>query len=107
MPRNPLDAVRGIAAGESRPYHGTALQKSRIVARLMRGPASRPELELVCGAPSVTKRISELRREGFEIVAGWAPVSGPGGTVSVVTVYALAERDERQGDLFDGADGSR
>jgi hypothetical protein len=100
MNHNPLDAVHGIAGGESRPYYCTALQRSCILARLMRGPVSRPELERLCGAPSVTKRISELRRQGFSIASGWVEVSGPGGTVQVVTVYALEMRDDRQGELF-------
>lgn len=97
---NPIDAAQAVAGR----YHGAALQRSRIIARLLRGPASRPELERVCGAPSVTKRISELRRMGFQITGGWAPMTGPDGTVNVVMVYALAERDDRQGDLFAGAD---
>lgn len=100
MKHNPLDAVRGIAAEQASPYNCTALQRSRIVARLMRGPATRAELERACGAPSVTKRISELRRQGFDITSGWAPMAGPGGTVSVCTVYAFAEPDDRQADLF-------
>lgn len=100
MRNNPLDAVRSVTAGESALYYGAALQRSCILARLMRGPASRPELERHCAAPSVTKRISELRRQGFEISSGWAPVSGPGGTAQVVTVYCLAMPDDRQADLF-------
>jgi Helix-turn-helix domain len=100
MQHNPLDAVRGIAAGEPAHYYGAALQRSCILARLMRGPASRPALELHCAAPSVTKRISELRRQGFNIASGWASVSGPGGTAQVVTVYCLAVPDDRQANLF-------
>ena len=100
MQRNPLDAVRGIAADQSRPYYGAALQRSCIMARLMRGPATRHELERLCLAPSVTKRISELRGQGFPIDGGWAPMAGPGGSRSVVMVYALAAEEDRQGDLF-------
>jgi hypothetical protein len=100
MRKNPLDAVHGIAAAERSSYYGAALQRSCILARLMRGPASRHELERHCGAPSVTKRVSELRRMGYEIDGGWAPMAGPGGTVSVAMVYCLAVPDDRQGNLF-------
>jgi len=100
MTHNPLDVAHGVAATQGRSYYGTALQKSCILARLLRGPASRQELERRCGAPSVTKRISELRRDGFNITSGWAPMAGPGGLISVQTVYALVEIDSRQADLF-------
>lgn len=101
MPRrehNPLDVVHGAAG--SAPYYSAALQRSCILARLMRGPATRAELEAHCRAPCVTKRISELRRQGFEIVSGWVPVAGPGGTVSVMAVYSLSVPDDQQGELF-------
>lgn len=102
MQGNPIPAVRGIAADKVRPYYGAALQRSCILARLMRGPVARQELERVCGAPSVTKRISELRRQGFPIFGGFAPISGPGGTISVCMIYSLDTPDDRQGDLFAG-----
>ena len=97
---NPLDAVRGIAADRGRLYYGTALQRSCILARLMRGPATRDELERLCGVRSVTKRISELRRQGFLIAGDWVTIAGPGGSASLARAYALTAGDDRQGDLF-------
>lgn len=76
------------------------MQRTCILSRLMRGPATRAELAHLCGSPSVTKRISELRRQGFAIVSGWVSIAGPGGTVSLTAVYYLAEPDTRQADLF-------
>ena len=97
--RSPIDAIGGAADG-GRPYNGTARQRACIVARLSRGPASRGELEAECSAPSVTKRVSELRGQGFDIRSTWVHRTGPAGTASVTTVYALAEPDDRQRDLF-------
>ncbi len=68
---SPLDAVGQLAGGSHAGYWGAAMQ-----------------------------RISELRRQGFAIVSGWAPIAGPGGTVSLTAVYYLAEPDTRQRDLF-------
>lgn len=97
---SPLAAAHGMAASAGRPYYGAALQRSCIMARLMSGPATRAELERTCRAPCVTKRISELRRQGFEIAGGWAPMAGPDGTVTATRVYSLAPRDDSQGSLF-------
>lgn len=97
---NPLNAMRGIAATQGRLYYGAALQRSCILARLMRGPATRDEMERLCGARSVTKRISELRRQGFRIAGEFVPISGPGGSVSLAMVYTLSAGDDRQHDLF-------
>lgn len=75
----------------------TRAQRARIVARLQAGPCDGPTLAAACWAPSVTKRLSELRREGWPIRTTWAQRIGPDGTASVVAVYALAEeRDPRQ-----------
>lgn len=101
---NPLDAVTQLGDLSCSGYWGSAGQRSCIMARLMKGPATRAALAQACGSPSVTKRISELRRQGFAIVSGWAPIAGPGGTVSLTAIYYLAEPDTRQRDLFpDGA----
>ncbi len=100
MQRNPLDAVRDIAADRGRLYYGTALQRSCILGRLMRGPATRDELERMCGVRSVTKRISELRRQGFPIAGDFVPIAGPGGSGSLAMVYVLSHSEDRQGELF-------
>lgn len=100
--RSPIDAI-GTGAGGGRPYNTAARQRACILAVLTRGPASRRELETECGAPCVTKRISELRERGFDIRSSWAPMRGPGGTASVTTVYHLATPDDRQADLFEPA----
>lgn len=97
MRHNPLDA---IGAASSAPYYGAGLQRTCILARLMDGPATKQQLEHSCRSPTVTKRISELRRQGFAIVSGWVSVAGPGGTVSLTTVYSMAEPNDRQGNLF-------
>ena len=98
---NPLDAVGQLAGGSRSGYWGAAMQRTCILSRLMKGPATRAALAQACGSPSVTKRISELRRrDGFLILSGWAPIAGPGGTVSLTAVYYLAEPDTRQADLF-------
>lgn len=61
-----------------------ALQRQCIVQRLQREPATRTDLERKCDAPSVTKRISELRRFGWRI---------PGEPI----------KETAQGDLFETA----
>jgi hypothetical protein len=100
MRRNPLDAVRDIATDRGRLYYGSALQRSCILGRLMRGPATRDELERLCGARSVTKRVSELRRQGFPIAGDFVPIAGPGGSASLAMVYTLTAGEDRQPDLF-------
>jgi hypothetical protein len=97
---NPLDAVDQLAARSHAGYWTAAMQRSCVLAALLRGPATRAALSQSCASPSVTKRISELRRQGFAIVSGWAPIAGPGGTVSLTAIYYLAEPDTRQRDLF-------
>ena len=98
--RSPIDAI-GSADDGGRPYNGTARQRACILARLKRGPASRGELERECGAPCVTKRVSELRTLGYAICSTWVHGSGPAGTGgNVTTVYALVTPDKRQGELF-------
>lgn len=98
--RSPIDAIGGADEG-GWPYNGTARQRACIVARLMRGPASRGELEGECGAPCVTKRVSELRALGYAIRSTWVHRPGPAGTAgNLTTLYALVTRDDRQRDLF-------
>lgn len=100
MHRSPLDAPIELGPGPRREYWGAGMQRTCILSRLMRGPATRAELAHLCGSPSPTKRISELRRQGFAIASGWVSIAGPGGTVSLAGVYHLAAPDDRQADLF-------
>lgn len=72
-------------------------QRARILARLQCGPCDAATLAAECWVPCVTKRLSELRREGCPIRTTWAQRTGPDGTASVVAVYALAQdQDPRQ-----------
>ena len=100
---NPLDTVRQLAPGQRALYNGTKLQRQRILQRLEQGSATRAELERDCNAPSVTKRISELRERGWRIESGDGLRTGPDGTVNVAIVYSLAEDNTAQSDLFEPA----
>lgn len=92
------------AADESQPaahYNGTAQQRECIRQVLLkRGPhgASVAELTTACAAPSVTKRVSELRRAGLDIESRADAVIGPHG-VNAVARYVLLEPTSRQGEL--------
>lgn len=100
---NPLQAVRNLAPAQAARYNRTAAQRERILRRLQRGPATRLALERECAAPSVTKRISELRRAGWAIESQWIEVAASDGTLNEATLYSLADADALQGDLFDPA----
>ena len=93
QPVNPLQTVRNLAPSQAARYNRTALQRERIVHRLRQGPATRAELERECGAASVTKRISELRRKGFRIVGEWGEATAHDGSVNACTFYRLAVDD--------------
>lgn len=76
--------------GEAPQQNTTAAQRARIILHLQCLPASRRVLERECWVPSVTKRISELRREGWPIVSTRTTETGPDGSVSDAVVYSLA-----------------
>lgn len=87
---NPLDAKRALCPmGEGGTYNTTAAQRARILMRLQRGPATRGDLERDCWAPSATKRIAELRREGWPIVSAWTTDTAPDGSVGAAVLYTL------------------
>ena len=69
-------------------------QRGRILDRLRAGPATGAALTSECHCPSVTKRISELRRAGSDIRATWIDDFGPDGAVSRVCLYSLLEGNE-------------
>ena len=86
-----FEAKRALCKmGDGGPYNTTAAQRARICRRLQSGPATRPELERECWAPSVTKRIAELRREGWPILSTWTACTAPDGSVSGAVLYTLA-----------------
>ena len=98
---NPLVALRQLTPTQAARYNGAALQRERILHRLRQGPATRPALERECSAPSVTKRISELRGAGWRIESQWVETVGPDGTLNETTLYSLPDADTSQRDLFE------
>jgi hypothetical protein len=102
---SPLETIRSLPREVAARYNGAAQQRACILLRLRTGPATRTEIERDCNAPSVTKRISELRaigrREGWRIHSEQIDVTAPDGGVNVATVYSLNEGDAAQPDLFD------
>ena len=84
-------------------YIGTAVQRERVLHCLrLAGPAGvlGPELARVCSVPSITKRISELRRDGAEIDTEAGHVVAADGSVSACACYVLRSASDLQGDLF-------
>jgi hypothetical protein len=90
---NPLQAVRRLAPVQAARYNRCAQQRERILQRLRCGPATGAELECECGAASVTKRISELRRKGHRIADEWTEATAADGSVNARKRYRLAEGD--------------
>jgi len=68
-------------------------QRDVVLRRLQRGPATSRDLAM-CGVLCYTKRISELRRAGWEIVSSEKRVNG-----SRHVTYSL----KGQRELFEGA----
>lgn len=100
---SPLDHMHELAPGMAARYNGAALQRERILSRLSSGPATRAALERDCNAPSVTKRISELRRKGWRIEGEVIAETSPDGGVNLTTLYRLADGATAQSDLFEPA----
>ena len=92
---NPLFAQRRLAPEVRSRYASSAAQRERILWRLLKGPATREELELL-GVPSATKRISELRRVGHHIDGEAVTVVTADGHVSLTVRYALAEVETKR-----------
>lgn len=75
-------------------------QRARIVARLREhGRTSCAELASACDVPSVTKRISELRAEGWPIEASIGHTFTRRGAWRRATFYSLTG-PHPQADLF-------
>lgn len=100
---SPFDGMRKLRPDLAARYNGTAQQRARIVERLRRRPATRSEIERDCSVPSVTKRISELRRIGWRIEGKTINETAPDGGVNLATVYSLNDGTTAQADLFDPA----
>lgn len=85
-----------------RAYNSAALQKSCITHFLARRGAVgalRLEIEQACDAPCVTKRISELRRDGVPIQTGRDAVESERGQNRAAR-YFLLVNDPLQRELF-------
>jgi hypothetical protein len=76
------------------PQNGVQAQRERLLARLQRGSATRGALARECYCPSVTKRVSELRRMGHDIRSEWVEEREPDGSVSPTTLYSMAADSE-------------
>lgn len=82
-----------------RPYNGIATQRSAILARLAKGPATGAQLQAECNAPDPTARIHELRTEGHLIATHWTDQANTDGSVNRVALYVLRVKDDRQLEL--------
>ena len=81
--------------------NGVAAQHERLIQRLRQGWATRAELEFVCNSPSVTKRLSELRRLGWPIESEWVSEIAPDRSIRKTKRYRLREGDTpAQDELF-------
>jgi len=84
----------------ARPYNGISMQRTAILARLQRGPATGAQLQAECNAPDPTARIHELRTEGHDIATHWIDQVNPDGSVNRVALYVLRAKDDRQLELI-------
>lgn len=98
---NTLEALRLLTPELAARYNSAELQRARILERLQRSPATRCVLERDCFAPSVTKRISELRRMGWRVQSDPLHQVTPDGRVNVGIVYSLTDANSTQCDLFE------
>lgn len=97
---SPLNAFGGAVAPGARRNTAQA-QRLRVLCRLQAGPASAAALARECYCPSPTKRVSELRRQGWPIRSAWIELREPDGSVSPAVVYTLpADNDPAQLHLF-------
>lgn len=87
-------------------YNKSAAQRSRI-ADALRAAQPRgvigPELARLANAPSITKRVSELRKKGVRIRTEAVAITGPDGSINTVALYVLDDGPTPQADLFDAA----
>lgn len=96
---SPLHAFGAVAPGARR--NTARAQRERVLARLKVGPATAAALMRECYCPSPTKRLSELRRQGWLIRSEWIELREPDGSVSPATLYSLpADADPAQLHLF-------
>jgi len=96
---SPLHAFGAVAPGARR--NTAQAQRERVLSRLQAGPATPAALVRDCHCPSPTKRVSELRRQGWPIRSKWIELREPDGSVSPATLYSLvAGADPAQLHLF-------
>ena len=84
-------------------YNGTLAQRARIVECLRwagRAGVLSAELAASCNVPCITKRVSELRRQGVPIKSAPEALVSTDGTVTVLACYVLDEGPSSQLDLF-------
>lgn len=84
---NPLHAHAVLSP--TAPRNTVRLQRERVLVRLQAGPATRAALCRECCCPSVTKRVSELRRKRRAIRSQWIEEREPDGSVSPTVLYSL------------------
>ena len=100
----PVGTRRAYSAELNCRYNGARLQRNRIVDCLQRAGAagvSSPDLARLCNVPCLTKRISELRRKGWQIDSHAQPLVGADGTVNTFARYVLDQAPPPQRGLFD------
>ena len=68
-----------------------ASKRSRVIARLLQGPATSFDLESDAHDHCPNSTVSELRREGVEIRSERVAVPGYGGTLAYIARYTLAD----------------
>lgn len=71
------------------PENAIPTKRSRVIARLLQGPATSFDLERDAHDHCANSTVSELRREGLEIRSEIVPVPGYGGTRAHVARYEL------------------
>lgn len=84
-------------------YNTTAAQRARILEALRQaGPAGMlsADLAAACGAPCITKRVSELRRQGHPIESTLQAQRVIDGKLSGLACYVLTDGQADQPDLF-------
>lgn len=106
-----VDLVAMVPLELASHYNTASLQRERLLHCLASAGAAGvlgPDLGRLCNVPSLTKRISELRRAGHEIDTEAGHVVADDGTVSACARYVLRTECDAQGRLFgdDTAGGS-
>lgn len=86
-----------------RPYFRIEMQRTAILERLAKTPATFRQLLDELNIPDPRARIHELRKDGFNIDSHKVDQVNPDGTVNRVYLYALYGKTVLQKDLFESA----